>query len=248
MKVISVANKKGGVGKTSLAVNIAYELSKMKKVVLMIDLDPQCDLSKVYVQQTIEKDVMGVLRGYYSIEEAIEEVEENLYILAGSEDLNHYKENKETSVLKEKLQAEELTKVDFVIIDNPSDMNEGALEGFKASDEVLIVTDPETFSIDNLDKFLEDLKAIKLEMNTKLHILGVAINRADLRRNLTKNKIKELESIFKEDLLGTYIGNDTAIPISLDKKIPIRKLHYRSRTVSQFNQLTKEILERMEIQ
>lgn len=245
MKTISIANRKGGVGKTTLAANLSYELSKMNYLVVMIDLDPQCDLSKIYLNNENGKTILEVLKGNCDIENAAVEIADNLYLVPGNKDMGHYKNVKGDAVLKEKLKHEGLGEVDFVIIDHPPNLNEGALEGFKASDEALVVTDPETFSIENLDNLLEDLAVIKNDMNSKLHILGVAINRVDLRRKLTKKKIKELKSILKEEVFKTHISNDTAIPISLDEKVPIRKLHYRSSVVSQINNLTMELLKRM---
>ena len=91
------------------------------------------------------------------------------------------------------------------------------------------------------------VKAIKSAFRPELRVLGIVMNKIDQRRNLTKKTLKACNEAFGKSkaLLHTTISIDTAIPNAHAQKIPVRKLHWRSRTVSQFSELTREILERM---
>ena len=83
MKVISIANRKGGIGKTTFTVNISNELTQASNLVLMVDLDSQCDLSKIYCNGKCKGDVYEMLQGECEIEEAVQEVKDNLHNIPG---------------------------------------------------------------------------------------------------------------------------------------------------------------------
>ena len=195
--VISIANCKGGVGKTTLTANIAYELAFQGHSVALLDLDNQCDLSKIYLPEDHHgPTIMDVLQKQCTLSNALVQVEENLYLIPDSRD---------------------------------------------------IVSEAEAFSVMNLSQLLEDIAAIKSTFRPELRVLGIVMNKIDLRRNLTKKTLKACHEAFgqPQTILRTTISIDTAIPNAHAQKIPVRKLHWRSRTVSQFSELTHEILERM---
>ena len=245
METISIANRKGGIGKTTFAVNISNELTQAGHLVLMIDLDSQCDLSKIYCQGSGNQgDIMKLIQGECSLKEAVFKVKDNLHIIPGSEELIHL-EDCEEDKLKEILAGDFFKEVDYVIIDHPPNINEAALQGFVASNEVLVVVEPEAFCVENINSLLDDLYHIQFTMNSDLQILGIAINRIDLRRNLTKSFIKKLDHTFKEEIFEARISNNTAVPTSLNERVPLRELEWRSKTVNQFQDLIKEMKERM---
>jgi len=164
MKIISIANRKGGVGKTVISGNIAYELSKMEYVVLMMDLDSQCDLSKIYRPDGYEgNDIFHLFRQQCRLDDACVEVGDNLYLIPGSRNIVHFDfRGSEGIILLHYLKQECLKDVDFVIIDHPPALSESALAGFVASDEVVIVSE---FSVANLGQLLDDLAHIQEVMN-----------------------------------------------------------------------------------
>lgn len=152
MKIISIANRKGGVGKTVISGNIAYELSKKGYLVLMVDLDSQCDLSKIYLPKSYEGgNIFQLLRQQCPLADACVEVGENLYLIPGSRDIVHFDFRGSEGILLHYLKDTDLLgEVDFVIIDHPPALSESALAGFVASDEVVIVSDAEAFGVANL--------------------------------------------------------------------------------------------------
>jgi len=197
MKIISIANCKGGVGKTVISGNIAYELSRMGYLVLMVDIDSQCDLSKIYRPDGYEgNDIFHLLRQQCRVDDACVEVSDNLYLIPGSRDIVHFDFSGTEGILLHYLKQEYLKYVDFVIIDHPPALSESALAGFVASDEVVIVSDAEEFSVANLGQLLDDLAHIKEAMKCNLHILGILVNKIDRRRKLTTVMVNELYKSF----------------------------------------------------
>lgn len=170
MRIISISNAKGGVGKTTLTVNLAYELQRLGYVVLLIDLDDQCDLTKIYRPSgNNTPDILCVLNGQNHIADAYVEAVPNLYLIPGSRNLAHFKFTQNEQYLRQLLMDDVFKEVDFILIDHPPTLNDATLAGYIASDEVLIVTDPEAFSVQNLDQLLDNLQGIKARMNPNLN-------------------------------------------------------------------------------
>ena len=186
MKIISIANRKGGVGTTVLSANIAYELSRLGYLVIMVDLDPQSDLTKIYSSnaEASTGTIFDLLCKRKSIEDCLMSVYDNLYLIPGSKELAYLNFSGIEGVIKEEIKDNpQLDEVDFVIIDHPPALNESTLAGLIASDEVLVVSDAEIFGMTNLDDLFKDLERIKHEWNKGLHVIGLVINKVDFRRN-----------------------------------------------------------------
>lgn len=246
MKVISIANRKGGVGKTVISGNIAYELSKMGYLVLMVDLDSQCDLSKIYLPGSYEgSNIFHLLRQQCRLDDACVEVGENLYLIPGSRDIVHFDFSGSEGALLHYLKQECLDEVDFVIIDHPPALSESALAGFVASDEVLIVSDAEEFGVANLGQLLDDLAHIQEAMNRDLHILGILVNKIDRRRKLTNIMVGELYNSFGNAVFRSSVGYDAAIPTAIRNGLPLRRMPWHSRALGQIRHLTQEVIERL---
>ena len=247
MRILSISNEKGGVGKTIFAANLAWELSRMGYLVVTIDLDQQIDLTKLLYREemTGSPDINDVLQGKSSINDACVMVNENLYHIPGSRDIKYFDFKNSEMLLKQALQAEDLDIVDIVIIDYPPSSNEATLLGYVATTDVLIITDTEEFSVDNIGNILDDLAIIKETMNPDLKVLGVVVNRVDKRRKLTQISLKELRLILGDKLFRTQISNNTAIPNSVRAKKTVRELGWCTPVLSQFKKIAKEVEERM---
>lgn len=140
MKVLAVANRKGGVGKTTVAANLANEARRLGNLVVLVDMDPQCDLNKTYLRGGYEgPTVLEVLMGECRVEDACVELRTNLYIIPGSKDLEHFDLNRSEGVLREALVSDGMKDVDLVIIDTPPAVNEATLTAYTAADHVLLV-------------------------------------------------------------------------------------------------------------
>lgn len=247
MKVLSVANEKGGVGKTVLAANLAWEFSRKGYLVLVVDLDQQRDLTKIlFREEEIPRpDIFDLLNHQCSLDEACFEVKENLYIIPGSKNIKHYEFKKSETFLQEILAHKDLMQVDVCIIDNPPSTNEITLLGYVAATDVLVVTDPEMFRVENMGDFMEDLERVKQNFNPELRVIGVVANRVDKRRNLTKKVLSDLKWTLGETLLNTYVSNDVAIPTSIWQRKTVRELGWYTPAIKQLNKLADELEERM---
>ena len=243
MKILSICNEKGGVGKTTTSYNVAYELARRKLGVLLVDLDKQCDLTKILNQHQGEVGIRQVLEGTNSIDEIYYENEDNLRFLLGSNDLRTYKDNNVN--LRVLLEQAGIDKdIDFVIIDHPPEMNDATIKGFISSDYILIVTEVETLSINNVLPMMETLDIICSNHETSSNVIGIVANRVDNRRNLTKVNYEKLTEMLGDILFDTYIGTNTMIPYSIQEGKPVRKVGW-SKAAKQYSLLTDEILERI---
>ena len=247
MKILSVANEKGGVGKTVLALNQAWELSRNNHFVLVIDLDQQIDLTKILYRknESPSYDIFDVLTGQCHVSEACIEVKENLYIIPGSKNMKFFKEKDSEFFLKEILMDDSLSDVDVIIIDTPPSTSEISLLGYVAASDILIVTDSETFSTQNIGNFIDDIAEIKTTMNPNLTVLGVVANKIDMRRSLTKRSLAELRQVFGELLLESYVSYNIAIPTSLRNGQAVRELGWSGPALSQLKRVSEEIQERL---
>ncbi|HEY8910781.1 MAG TPA: ParA family protein [Desulfosporosinus sp.] len=247
MKVLSVANEKGGTGKTVLAANLAWEFSRKGYLVLIVDLDQQRDLTKILFrgEEIPRPDIFDLLNHQCRPEEACVEVKENLHLIPGSGNIKHYDFKRSETLLKEILAHEDLKQVDLVIIDNPPSTSEITLLGYVAATDVLIVTDPEMFGVENMGEFLDDLASVKQNLNRELRVIGVVANRVDMRRNLTKKVMSDLKWTLGETFLNTFVSNNVAIPTSIWQRKTVRELGWSNPAVKQLKDLANELEERM---
>lgn len=245
MKILSVSNEKGGVGKTVLAVNLAWELSRMGHCVLVVDVDQQCDLTKILYRgnDIPQNDIFKLLNGQCKVSEACFQVKDNLFIIPGSKNMKNLKKKRQ-ALLKDILMNDFLENVDIVIIDNPPSTSMVTLLVYVAATDILIVTESETFSTHNISNYMEDLTDIK-DLNPNLTVLGIVANKIDLRRNLTKKALREMKQVFGDSLLKTYVSNNIAVPTSLKHGQAVRELGWSNPAMGQLQRVSEEIEERL---
>lgn len=248
MKTISVINQKGGVGKTSMTANLSSELAYKGFRVVMLDLDRQTDLTDIFLPNGNKgPNIVDLLQKKCTVGEATVTLSENLSIIPGSKFISkfHFKGSEGALLPITKYFAS--NAVDFAVLDHPPAFNNSSVAGFVASNHILIVSEAEALAIKNLKQLMDDLAEIKKKHQAPLDILGIALNKIDNRRCLTKTMLGKCRSVFGKAVFNTAIGNDTSIPTALNQNIPVRKLHWRSRTVTQFSQLADEMLQRMAV-
>lgn len=254
MKTLNFFNRKGGVGKTVIAANIASELARKGYRVLIIDLDSQCDITELFLNlnpsgkgcSKKHLNVHNVLENECGIEKAYEKVGENLYLLPGSPNIESFTLKFSQKALRDKLRSKGLSKFNYVIIDNPPSITPAVVCGLVASDYIVVVTEAENPAINNLTKLNTQIEDLRKKLNPNLSVLGIALNKIDQRRNITKRNVKKLQQLFPDILFENLISIDTSVPNSIDQRITIRDLHWRSRTVTQLQRLLDEILQRID--
>ena len=245
-KAISISNRKGGEGKTTLTTVIAEELANAGYSVVMLDLDSQTDLTDINLSQKDDSKFFDLLTGQKTIDEVIVELpgKGDKKIIPGSAEVDEIKTGVTTSLAEI---VEELKQThDFVLLDHPPSLTEISRAGYIASDELLIVAEAQQLSLKNLVSFLVEVETIKETEATELEVLGIVANKVDLRRNLTERMLKEYRRTYPKIFFDNYIGVDTAIPNVQLGQQNIRDLNWRARTLSQFERVIEELLERLQ--
>ena len=198
-KVISVANQKGGVGKTTTTVNLATLLAKKGKKVMLIDTDPQGNAtSGLGITKELELSVYDILVGETSFEETVQETAiKNLKVcpsnisLAGAE-VELVSMMSREQRLKVKLD-EVKEKYDYILIDCPPSLGLVTLNAFTASDSVLIPVQCEYFALEGLGQLLNTVNLVKKHLNKNLEIEGALLTMYDARTNLSNQVVKEVK-------------------------------------------------------
>ena len=213
MKILVVSNCKGGVGKTTVASNLANEFRLLGHVTVMVDMDSQYNLTKIY--QSIANGnptIVDVLNGKCTVDDACVEVRENLYLIPGEEEIKNLGLKKSSKLLDSLLRnSEELQEggVEFVIIDTPPGMSEAVKMAYAAADSVLLVTDPEKFAAENMSQRFQEVADIQQTLNSSISVLGIVIIRLDGRRKLAKKTAKKLRATFGNHVFATHLSNET---------------------------------------
>lgn len=247
-KVISVANQKGGVGKTTTAVNLSALLAKKGKKVLLIDTDPQGNAtSGVGVEKTVSFSVYDVLVDDVEIENTLQLTEmKNLEVcpsninVAGAEVQLVSKENREYK-LKEKIQKIK-DDYDYIIIDCPPSLGLVTLNAFTASDSVLIPIQCEYYALEGLGQLINTINLVKKHLNKELVIEGALLTMYDARTNLSNQVVKEVKKYFEDKVYKTVIPRNVRLSEAPSYGMPITEYDPRSKGAKSYMKFAKEFL------
>lgn len=251
-KVISVANQKGGVGKTTTAVNLSALLAKKGKKVLLIDTDPQGNAtSGVGVDKTVSFSVYDVLVDDVEIENTLQLTEmKNLEVcpsninVAGAEVQLVSKENREYK-LKEKIEKIK-NDYDYVIIDCPPSLGLVTLNAFTASDSVLIPIQCEYYALEGLGQLINTINLVKKRLNKELVIEGALLTMYDARTNLSNQVVKEVKNYFDDKVYKTVIPRNVKLSEAPSYGMPICMYDARSKGSRCYDKFAKEFLKKNE--
>ena len=248
VKIISFANHKGGVGKTSSTVNIGAGLSKLGQHVLLIDLDPQANLSLSLGIGEIQKTIYSALRGGHALADAIVNVTANLDVVPSTLDLTgaELELSSETGrefVLKDLIDSLK-KKYDYILIDCPPSLGLLTLNALTASDEVYIPLQAQFLATQGLAKLKDVIEKIKKRHNKKLVIGGVFLTQYDDRKILNRDVAKAVTGYFPDKMFKTKIRDNIAIGEAPSSGVDIFRYDKKSYGATDYLSLTKEMLKR----
>jgi chromosome partitioning protein len=250
--IISFANQKGGVGKTTSAVSVAAALGHLDKKVLLIDCDPQGNASSgVGVnKKNIVNSTYDVLVGRITAKEAIIKTEfKNLSVmpshisLAGAE-FELIDEDDREAKLKNAL-SEIKTDYDYIIIDCPPSLGLLSINALVASTGVIIPMQCEFFALEGLTQLMMTIKKIKKHYNANLDITGILITMYNGRLNLSTQVLDELKKYYADKIFRTPVVRNVKLSEAPSFGEPILYYDKYSKGCAAYNDIAKEILERL---
>ena len=248
-KVISISNHKGGVGKTTSAINIGAGLNKLKKKVLLIDLDPQANLSQSLGVIEPERTIYGAIRGEYSLQPI--EILKGLDLIPSTLDLSGAEiemsgEAGREYILKELIEPIKAS-YDFIIIDSPPSLGLLTINSFTASDEILIPLQAQYLALQGLTKLIEVVDKIKRRLNKELKVGGVFITQYDSRKVLNRDVAETIKAHFKDEVFKTKIRDNIALAEAPANGLDIFRYNPKSYGAEDYLSLSKEIIKKVNI-
>ncbi len=250
-KVIAIANQKGGVGKTTTAVNLSACLGKRGKKTLLIDIDPQGNTtSGLGVDpRGVEQSVYDCIINDTPMEEVIIKTEfENLWIcpaninLAGAELELVAKPNREY-VLKQSI-AQIKDKFDFIFIDCPPSLGLITLNSFAATDTVLVPIQCEYYALEGLSQLTNTIKMVKKALNPDIALEGVLLTMFDARTNLSIQVVDEVKKFFRDKVFGTIIPRNVRLSEAPSFGQPVIEYDKHSKGAECYYDLADEVIKR----
>ncbi len=245
MKVIAITNQKGGVGKTTTAINLGASLAVYGKKVLMLDMDPQANATSGL---NMEKDacIYHALIGKRSLKSLIIATEtENLYIvpsnisLIGAEIELSNKKDKE-KILKNLLKN--IKGFDYVLIDCPPSLGMLTINALVAADSALVPVQCEYFAMEGLAQLLHTINLVKKTFNPYLNIEGILLTMHDKRNNLSKQVEMELKRHFPKYVFKTIIPRNVRLSEAPSFGKSILSYDIKSSGSKSYMSLAKEVI------
>ena len=259
-KVISISNHKGGVGKTTSAINIGAGLNKLGKKILLIDLDPQANLSQslgltdqdchlpLCCQKLAKqkRTIYGALRGEYKLQPI--EIVKGLDVIPSTLDLSGAEVEMSGEAGREYILRELIEPIrasyDYILIDSPPSLGLLTINSFTASDEVFIPLQAQYLALQGLTKLLEVIDKIKKRLNKELRVGGVFITQFDSRKVLNRDVVATIEAHFKDEVFKTRVRDNIALAEAPAQGLDIFRYNPKSYGAEDYLSLSKEILKK----
>ncbi len=217
-KVISIANQKGGVGKTTTAINLAAGLAVLEHKTLIIDADPQANSTSGigFDPKNIKSGIYEcIMDGVNPKEVILETPTPNLYILPAHIDLVGAEIELINQSQREHMLGKSIEKIkddyDFIIIDCSPSLGLITINALTASDSVIVPVQCEYFALEGLGKLLNTIKIVQSRLNPQLDIEGILLTMYDSRLRLSKQVVKEVKTHFQKMVFKTIINRNTKL-------------------------------------
>lgn len=248
-KIISVANPKGGVGKTITSINLAASLAYLNQKVLLIDLDPKADASKGLGVDTssVDINIYSIMIEHKNIRQAIKKTMFfDLDIIVGSTnmagfDLECASDDNKNNILKDNIEQIK-DDYDFIILDCPPSLTTLTQNAFSSSNSVLIPMQCEFFSMEVISQLLNTILKVQRSTNNGLQIEGVLLTMCDFRTKIAISVQQEVRQIFKDRVYSFGIPRNIKLVESNYKGRPVVDYDIKCNSAKNYILLAKEVI------
>lgn len=248
-KIISIVNQKGGVGKTTTAINLSNALGENRKKVLLVDIDPQGNSTSGlgFNKKELERSSYHLLMGLSEAEEIIKKTKfKNLYLLpadmnlAGAELELVDTQNRESRL---KIGLEKIKdNFDFIFLDCPPSLGLITLNALTVSDSFLVPIQCEYYALEGLSQLMTTVRTIRKLYNPNLDIEGVLLTMYDSRLNLTRMVVEEVKRFFPKKVFSTVIPRNVRLSEAPSFGLPICEYDKSSTGAQSYMNLAKEFI------
>ncbi|RYX78340.1 ParA family protein [bacterium] len=249
--VIAVTNQKGGVGKTTSAVNIAYYMAKAGKTVLLVDLDPQGNATSGLGvdKQTLQSTMSDVMMGTKIIRHVIIPTEhKNLHLAPSTPTLANTEvelAGVQQKFTRLKSALESAADYDIIIIDSPPSLSLLTVNGLIAAKYVLLPVQAEFYALEGLGQLLETMKLVRKSMNPTLDLVGVLPTMMDGRTTLSNQVYEEIKKHFPGKVFSHTIPRNIRLAEAPSHGLPVGAYDRWSKGARAYKAVTKEVLDRV---
>ncbi len=250
-RIIAIANQKGGVGKTTTAINLSACLAEKGQKVLAIDMDPQGNMSSGLGldKDSIDKTIYDMIIGENDIEEVIDRgTIENLDILPSNVDLSAVEielidvDNKEF-VVKDAIQKVK-DNYDFIIIDCPPSLSLLTINAMTMADSVLVPIQCEYYALEGLSQLIHTVELVKERLNSNLEIEGVVFTMYDARTNLSLQVVENVKDNLQQNIYKTIIPRNIRLAEAPSYGTPINQYDPKSAGAESYMKLAEEVIDK----
>lgn len=253
-KVICVTNQKGGVGKTTTAVNLSYYLAKDKHSTLLIDFDPQGNATSGLGIDKNDKEALGitmteVITGAAELSQAIRPTKYKNFSLApvtpelANAEVEMANMQRKFVRLRDAIHSV-ASNYDYIIIDSPPSLSLLTVNGMIASDYLLLPVQTEFYALEGVTQLLESMKLVMRQANPRLRLLGVLATMYDKRTSLSSQVYAEIEKYFKHLTFKTKIPRNVRVAEAPSHGVPVGAYDKFSKGAKAYKEFTREVEER----